>query len=111
MESATYPALSSFLSAYLHEDFVLEHRTPSLAMAAFCLKASDGERRALRQDCERFLGRDQGLAVEGREGRDARPRRLLGAALAVGARSGVRRRGRGGASVGVSVEPARIIQA
>ena len=55
MESATYPALSSFFSAYLHEDFVLEHRTPSLAMAAFCLKASDGERRALRQDCERFL--------------------------------------------------------
>jgi len=55
MESATYPALSSFFSAYLHEDFVLEHRTPSLAMAAFCLKASDGQRRALREDCERFL--------------------------------------------------------
>lgn len=56
LAGASYTALSSFLSRYLHEDFNLEYRTPSLAMAAFCLKASDGERRALRQDCERFLG-------------------------------------------------------
>lgn len=62
LSEAHYPALSSFLSSYLHEDFFLEHRTPDRAMGAFCLTASDGQRRALREECERFLAATKDLA-------------------------------------------------
>jgi hypothetical protein len=51
---AQYPALSSFLSGYLHEDFALEHQTPAGALAAFLEDASAEERRALRDEWTRF---------------------------------------------------------
>ncbi len=50
-----YPALSQFLAGYLHEDFVLDHKTPEGARDAFLKDANAKERAAVRRDLERFL--------------------------------------------------------
>lgn len=50
-----YPALSQFLAGYLHEDFVLDHKTPEGARDAFLKDANAKERSAVRKDLERFL--------------------------------------------------------
>ena len=41
-----FPALTQFLSGYLHEDFVLDHKTPEGARAAFLKDANARERAA-----------------------------------------------------------------
>lgn len=50
-----FPRLSQFASGYLHQDFVLEHKTPGGALQAFLADASPAERAELLADVERFL--------------------------------------------------------
>jgi hypothetical protein len=51
----SFPHLRAFLSGYLHQDFLLDHRTPGDALRAFLAEASAAERRALRDDVRAFL--------------------------------------------------------
>lgn len=55
-----YPALRQFLAGYLHQDFVVEHRTASRALDAFAGDANQTERRALERDVARFLAATEG---------------------------------------------------
>ncbi len=57
-----YPALSQFLAGYLHEDFVLDHKTPEGARDAFRKDANAKERAAVRKDLERFLAEGDAAA-------------------------------------------------
>lgn len=57
-----YPALSQFLAGYLHEDFVLDHKTPEGARDAFLKDANAKERAAVRKDLERFLAEGDAAA-------------------------------------------------
>lgn len=50
-----FPALYAFLSGYLHEDFVVEHKTPRAASRAFVRDARPAEQRALQQEAARFI--------------------------------------------------------
>ncbi len=50
-----FPRLSRFASGYLHQDFVIEHKTPGGALKAFLADASPDERAELLADVERFL--------------------------------------------------------
>lgn len=50
-----FPRLSQFASGYLHQDFVVEHKTPRGALRAFLADASPDERAELLADVERFL--------------------------------------------------------
>ena len=50
-----FPALTQFLCGYLHEDFVLDHKTPEGARDAFLKDASARERAAVADEFERFL--------------------------------------------------------
>ncbi len=52
-----WEALRAFVSGYLHEDFVAEHKTPEGALRAFLRDASTDERRHLEQDAAGFLAR------------------------------------------------------
>lgn len=69
-----FPHLQAFLSGYLHQDFLLDHSTPSDALRAFLMEANASERRALRDDVRGFLA-----ATEGASWRD-----LLAAFVALG---------------------------
>ena len=51
----TFPALTQFLSGYLHEDFVLDHKTPEGARDAFLNDANARERAAVAHEFEQFL--------------------------------------------------------
>jgi len=50
-----FRALSSFVSRFLHEDFVKEHDTAEGALRAFGRNATADDRRRLRKDGKRFL--------------------------------------------------------
>ena len=50
-----FPALTEFLSGYLHEDFVLDHKTPEGARDAFLKDANARERAAVAHEFEQFL--------------------------------------------------------
>jgi hypothetical protein len=50
-----FPALSQFLSGYLHEDFVLDHKTPEGARDAFLKDANARERAAVQKEIQQFL--------------------------------------------------------
>lgn len=50
-----FPALTEFLSGYLHQDFVLDHKTPNGARDAFLKDANASERAAVAEEFERFL--------------------------------------------------------
>jgi len=52
---AEFPALRAFLSGYLHQDFTLEHASPSDALSAFLASASDDDRDALRHEWHAFV--------------------------------------------------------
>ena len=54
-ERRDFRALSSFLSGYLHEDFVKDHDNAEDALRAFGRTATPDERRRLRKDGKRFL--------------------------------------------------------
>jgi hypothetical protein len=55
------PHLSSFLSGYLHEDFLLDYDAPGAALAGFLAECSPAERRGLARDWRTFV-----VATEGR---------------------------------------------
>ena len=57
-----FPALMQFLSGYLHEDFVLDHKTPEGARDAFLKDANARERAAVADEFERFLATAQTLS-------------------------------------------------
>ena len=52
-----YPQLRQFFEGYLHEDFVLEHRSPERALRAFESDASPAELRRFRAEAKRLLAR------------------------------------------------------
>lgn len=60
--AGTLPHLTAFLSAYLHEDFLLDHETPAAALQTFLAEASAAERRALADEWRLFDSATQGLA-------------------------------------------------
>ena len=57
-----FPALTQFLSGYLHQDFVLDHKTPEGARDAFLKDANARERAAVADEFERFLATTQTLS-------------------------------------------------
>jgi len=57
-----YPALSQFLAGYLHEDFVLDHKTPEGARDAFLKDANAKERAAVRKELDQFLSESDASA-------------------------------------------------
>ncbi|MEQ1912748.1 MAG: contact-dependent growth inhibition system immunity protein [Vicinamibacterales bacterium] len=57
-----FPALTQFLSGYLHQDFVLDHKTPEGARDAFLTDANARERAAVADEFERFLASTQTLS-------------------------------------------------
>ena len=57
-----FPALAQFLAGYLHEDFMLDHKTPEGARDAFLKDANARERAAVQKDLERFLATSETLA-------------------------------------------------
>ena len=57
-----FPALAQFLSGYLHEDFMLDHKTPEGARDAFLKDANARERAAVQKDLDRFLATSETLA-------------------------------------------------
>lgn len=56
-----FPHLSTFLAGYLHQDFLLDHKTPADALRAFLAEASAEERESLRRDWRSFLDAGSGL--------------------------------------------------
>jgi contact-dependent growth inhibition (CDI) system CdiI-like immunity protein len=48
-------ALRAFVSGYLHQDFVAEHKTPATALDAYCREASRKEILELESDLDRFM--------------------------------------------------------
>lgn len=57
-----YPALSALLGGYLHQDFVLDHKTPARALEACLSESNTAGQRALRDEWERFLDATAGLS-------------------------------------------------
>jgi len=57
-----YPALTEFLSGYLHQDFVAEHGTPAAAYQAFLADASPVEIRNLQQESRALLTATRGAS-------------------------------------------------
>ena len=57
-----FPALTQFLSGYLHQDFVLDHKTPEGARDAFLKDANARERAAVAGEFEQFLSSGQTLS-------------------------------------------------
>ena len=57
-----FPALTQFLSGYLHQDFVLDHKTPEGARDAFLNDANARERAAVADEFERFLATAETLS-------------------------------------------------
>lgn len=67
LSSERFPHLTAFLSGYLHQDFVLDHKTPAGALAAFLADAGADERAGLRAEWQHLK-----RVIEGRLWRDAR---------------------------------------
>ena len=58
-----YPALCDFLDGYLHQDFVVEHRTVAGAGAAFLRDANAAERKDLVRELRAFMTATAGLPI------------------------------------------------
>lgn len=67
LSAERFPHLAAFLSGYLHQDFVLDHKTPAGALAAFLADAGAEERAGLRAEWQHFK-----RAIEGRLWREVR---------------------------------------
>ena len=78
-----FPALASFLSGYLHEDFLVEHGSPGQAAAAFLADASPDERRQVDDELRRLLTDTRGWPL----GDLRRALKILGAAWSPSDRS------------------------
>ncbi|MGE3507764.1 MAG: contact-dependent growth inhibition system immunity protein [Vicinamibacterales bacterium] len=57
-----FPHLAAFLSGYLHQDFVIDHRTPADALQAFLREADAAQRTALREEWRALAAEIEGLA-------------------------------------------------
>jgi hypothetical protein len=57
-----FPMLSQFVSGYLHQDFMLDYRTPAEALVAFLKDASVAERTQFRREAARFAKESAQLA-------------------------------------------------
>jgi len=55
LDPVHFPAFAQFLAGYLHEDFVVEHKTPAGALRAFVADASPDERERVRGEAQHFL--------------------------------------------------------
>lgn len=64
-----FPHLAAFLSGYLHQDFMIVHRTPADALQAYLREADDAQRTALREEWRAFAAAIEGLGW--REVRDS----------------------------------------
>jgi hypothetical protein len=60
LDAADFPLLSQFVAGYLHQDFVIDHKTPEGARDAFLDDASDWERLAFLKEVHRFLTEAEG---------------------------------------------------
>lgn len=49
-----FPHLAAFLAGYLHQDFVLDHKTPRGALQAFLADAGPADRAALKKEVRAF---------------------------------------------------------
>ena len=54
MSANEFPVLAQFAAGYLHEDFVLEHKTPAGAREAFLRDANATERAAFAKEAARY---------------------------------------------------------
>ena len=57
-----FPALAQFLSGYLHEDFVLDYKTPNGARDAFLKDANARERAAVVKEFAQFMAASETLS-------------------------------------------------
>ena len=56
-----FPVLAQFAAGYLHEDFVLEHKTPAGAREAFIRDANEAERAAFAKERIRYCAEADGV--------------------------------------------------
>jgi hypothetical protein len=64
LAAADYPALESFFSGYLHEDFVEEHGTPAGALRAFRTDADAADIERFEHEAARLLAATAELPLE-----------------------------------------------
>ena len=57
-----FPMLSQFVGGYLHQDFMLDYKTPAEALVAFLKEASATERAQFRREAARFIKESAHLA-------------------------------------------------
>lgn len=57
-----FPVLARFAAGYLHEDFVLEHKTPAGAREAFLRDANAAERAKFEEEAARYSAEADGAA-------------------------------------------------
>ena len=58
-----FPHLAAFLAGYLHQDFVLDHKTPDGALEAFLADAGPDDRAALKQEWVAFRQAVEGMSL------------------------------------------------
>jgi|SRR5262252_5079902 len=61
--SAEFPELRRAFTAYLHEDFSVEHGTPARALQAFLTDADPSERSRFLVEVKRLIDHLDGLAL------------------------------------------------
>ncbi len=54
-------ALRTFVAGYLHQDFVVEHKTPAAALNAYCRDVGRREILDLESDLGHFMNKTSGL--------------------------------------------------
>ena len=64
IKSSDYKALTAFLRGYLHQDFKLEHKTPSAALEAYCRQATPAEIAELKRELVQFLRQTRTVPFE-----------------------------------------------
>ena len=55
IRASDFKVLAAFLQGYLHQDFLVDHKTPLGALAAFRREAAPEEVTELKSEIERFL--------------------------------------------------------
>ena len=61
--SAEFPELRRAFTAYLHEDFSVEHGTPARALQAFLADAEPSERRRFLLEAKQLIDHLDGLSL------------------------------------------------
>ena len=60
-DQSDLPALRAFVGGYLHQDFVADHKTPAIALNAYCREASRKEILELENDLDSFISKTGGM--------------------------------------------------